>query len=88
LGRGIALRLAEKGAKVALHYYRNETAANAALAEIRPSITTVITSTWSSLKDEAMGNTITTRKAKKNGAGNCRLIPRLRTGGPMAFAIM
>jgi NAD(P)-dependent dehydrogenase (short-subunit alcohol dehydrogenase family) len=35
IGRGIALKLAEKGAKVAVHYYRNEAAANAALAQVR-----------------------------------------------------
>ena len=33
--RGIALKLAEKGAKVAVHYYRNENAAKATLAKIR-----------------------------------------------------
>src|SRR5574342_691657 len=29
IGRGIALKLAELGARVAVHYYQNETAANA-----------------------------------------------------------
>jgi NAD(P)-dependent dehydrogenase (short-subunit alcohol dehydrogenase family) len=35
IGRGIALKLAESGVKVAVHYYQNETAANETLAEIR-----------------------------------------------------
>jgi NAD(P)-dependent dehydrogenase (short-subunit alcohol dehydrogenase family) len=35
IGRGIALKLAEKGAKVAVHYYQNEAAAKATLARIR-----------------------------------------------------
>ena len=35
IGRGIALRLAEDGAKVAVHYYQNESAAEDTLAEIR-----------------------------------------------------
>lgn len=35
IGRGIALKLAEKGVKVAVHYYKNEPAANDTLAEIR-----------------------------------------------------
>ena len=35
IGRGIALKLAEKQAKVAVHYYQNEAAANDTLAKIR-----------------------------------------------------
>ena len=35
IGRGIALKLAESGVKVAVHYYRNENAAKQTLAEIR-----------------------------------------------------
>ena len=35
IGRGIALKLAASGAKVAVHYYQNETAAKDTLAEIR-----------------------------------------------------
>jgi NAD(P)-dependent dehydrogenase (short-subunit alcohol dehydrogenase family) len=35
IGRGIALKLAEKGVKVAVHYFQNETAAKDTLAEIR-----------------------------------------------------
>lgn len=35
IGRGIALKLAGQGAKVAIHYYQNEAAANATLAEVR-----------------------------------------------------
>jgi NAD(P)-dependent dehydrogenase (short-subunit alcohol dehydrogenase family) len=35
IGRGIALKLAEKGVRVAVHYYHNEEAANATLAKIR-----------------------------------------------------
>src|SRR5258708_1057730 len=35
IGRGIALKLAEDGVKVGVHYYRNESAANDTLAEIR-----------------------------------------------------
>jgi NAD(P)-dependent dehydrogenase (short-subunit alcohol dehydrogenase family) len=35
IGRGIALKLAEDGAKVAVHYYQNEAAAKDTLAEIR-----------------------------------------------------
>jgi enoyl-[acyl-carrier protein] reductase III len=35
IGRGIVLKLAEKGAKVAIHYYQNETAANDTLAKVR-----------------------------------------------------
>jgi NAD(P)-dependent dehydrogenase (short-subunit alcohol dehydrogenase family) len=35
IGRGIALKLAERGARVAVHYYRNEDAAKATLAKIR-----------------------------------------------------
>ena len=33
IGRGIALRLAEKGARLAIHYYQNEQAAQQTLAE-------------------------------------------------------
>ena len=35
IGRGIALKLAEEGAKVAVHYYQNEAAANDTLAQVR-----------------------------------------------------
>lgn len=35
IGRGIALKLAENGVKVGIHYYKNERAANNTLAEIR-----------------------------------------------------
>src|SRR5688572_13904541 len=35
IGRGIALKLAEQGARIAVHYYQNEKAANATLTEIR-----------------------------------------------------
>jgi enoyl-[acyl-carrier protein] reductase III len=35
IGRGIALKLAELGARVAVHYYQNEAAANATLAQVR-----------------------------------------------------
>jgi NAD(P)-dependent dehydrogenase (short-subunit alcohol dehydrogenase family) len=35
IGSGIALKLAEKGARVAVHYYRNRDAAEATLAKIR-----------------------------------------------------
>jgi NAD(P)-dependent dehydrogenase (short-subunit alcohol dehydrogenase family) len=35
IGRGIALKLAEEGARVAVHYYQNEAAAKATLAKIR-----------------------------------------------------
>jgi NAD(P)-dependent dehydrogenase (short-subunit alcohol dehydrogenase family) len=35
IGRGIALKLAENGVKIAVHYYRNEQAANDTLAAIR-----------------------------------------------------
>jgi enoyl-[acyl-carrier protein] reductase III len=35
IGRGIALALAERGAKVAIHYYQNEAAANETLAQVR-----------------------------------------------------
>lgn len=35
IGRGIALKLAESGAKIAVHYYQNETAANETLGMIR-----------------------------------------------------
>jgi NAD(P)-dependent dehydrogenase (short-subunit alcohol dehydrogenase family) len=35
IGRGIALKLAEKGVKVGLNYYRNEAAAKDALAKVR-----------------------------------------------------
>ena len=35
IGRGIALKLAENGVKVAVHYYQNESAANDTLAQIR-----------------------------------------------------
>lgn len=35
IGRGIALKLAERGVKVAVHYYQNETAAKETLAQVR-----------------------------------------------------
>src|SRR5437588_10010540 len=35
IGRGIALKLAEAGARVAVHYYRNRIAADATLDQIR-----------------------------------------------------
>jgi NAD(P)-dependent dehydrogenase (short-subunit alcohol dehydrogenase family) len=35
IGRGIALKLAEKGARIAVHYYRNRDAAQATLESIR-----------------------------------------------------
>src|SRR2546425_4741608 len=35
IGRGIALKFAEKGARVAVHYYRNQEAAQATLEKIR-----------------------------------------------------
>jgi enoyl-[acyl-carrier protein] reductase III len=35
IGRGIALKLAERGASVAVHYYQNEAAARATLAGVR-----------------------------------------------------
>jgi NAD(P)-dependent dehydrogenase (short-subunit alcohol dehydrogenase family) len=35
IGRGIALKLAERGAQVAIHYYRNQGAAQATLEKIR-----------------------------------------------------
>jgi len=35
IGRGIALKLAEQGATVAIHYYKNEAAAGETLAEVR-----------------------------------------------------
>jgi NAD(P)-dependent dehydrogenase (short-subunit alcohol dehydrogenase family) len=35
IGRGIALKLAERGAEVAIHYYRNQGAAQATLEKIR-----------------------------------------------------
>lgn len=35
IGRGIALKLAEKGARVAVHYYQNEAAAKDTLAKVR-----------------------------------------------------
>ena len=35
IGRGIALKLAEQGVKVAIHYYENESAAEETLAQVR-----------------------------------------------------
>ena len=35
IGRGIALKLAEKGARIAIHYYQNEKAAKETLAKVR-----------------------------------------------------
>jgi enoyl-[acyl-carrier protein] reductase III len=35
IGRGIALKLAEQGVKIGVHYFKNETAANDTLSEIR-----------------------------------------------------
>lgn len=37
IGRGIALKLGEDGVKVAVHYHKNEAAANKTLAQIRSS---------------------------------------------------
>src|SRR3954464_15357656 len=35
IGRGIALKLAEQGAKIGVHYFQNEKAAKDTLAEVR-----------------------------------------------------
>ena len=35
IGRGIALKLAEQGTRIAVHYYQNEKAANVTLSEVR-----------------------------------------------------
>jgi NAD(P)-dependent dehydrogenase (short-subunit alcohol dehydrogenase family) len=35
IGRGIALKLAEQGAKIGINYYRNEAAAKDTLAKVR-----------------------------------------------------
>src|SRR3989442_13358250 len=35
IGRGIALKLAEQGVKTAIHYYKQEEAANETLAQVR-----------------------------------------------------
>ena len=35
IGRGIALKLADKGVNVAVHYYQNEGAASDTLAQVR-----------------------------------------------------
>lgn len=35
IGRGIALKLAENGVKIAVHYYQNERAANDTLGQVR-----------------------------------------------------
>jgi enoyl-[acyl-carrier protein] reductase III len=35
IGRGIALKLAEQGARIAVHYFQNEKAANETLAQVR-----------------------------------------------------
>lgn len=35
IGRGIALKLAENGVEVAIHYYQNEAAAKDTLAQVR-----------------------------------------------------
>ena len=35
IGRGIALKLAEKGARIAVHYFRNRQAAEATLEQVR-----------------------------------------------------
>jgi NAD(P)-dependent dehydrogenase (short-subunit alcohol dehydrogenase family) len=35
IGRGIALKLADKGAHVAVHFYQNEAAAKSTLVKIR-----------------------------------------------------
>lgn len=35
IGRGIALKLAEQGVHIAIHYYQNQSAANDTLAEVR-----------------------------------------------------
>ncbi len=42
IGRGIALKLAEKGARIAIHYYRNHDAAQATLESIRKLGTSMI----------------------------------------------
>lgn len=38
IGRGIALKLAENGVKVGVHYYRNESAAKDTLEEVRSAV--------------------------------------------------
>ena len=38
IGRGIALALADNRVKVAVHYYQNEAAAKATLAEVRDAV--------------------------------------------------
>ena len=35
IGRGIGLKLAESGVKIAIHYYKNVDAANDTLAKVR-----------------------------------------------------
>src|SRR5260370_35455559 len=35
IGRGIALKLAEDGVRIAIHYYQNESAASDTLAQVR-----------------------------------------------------
>ena len=35
IGRGIALKLAEQGVKIAIHYYQNEAAATDTLMKVR-----------------------------------------------------
>ena len=35
IGRGIALKLAEQGTKIAVHYYQNEAAAKETLDQVR-----------------------------------------------------
>src|SRR5260370_7468313 len=42
IGRGIALKLAEKGGRVAVHYFQNEAAAKATLSKIRESGASVL----------------------------------------------
>ena len=37
IGKGIVLSLAERGAQVAIHYYRNEAAAQATLGRVQRS---------------------------------------------------
>jgi NAD(P)-dependent dehydrogenase (short-subunit alcohol dehydrogenase family) len=39
IGRGIALKLAKPGARIAIHYYQNESAASATRAKVREGFT-------------------------------------------------
>jgi NAD(P)-dependent dehydrogenase (short-subunit alcohol dehydrogenase family) len=38
IGRGIALKLAEQGVRISVHYYQNEAAAQKTLADVPPEI--------------------------------------------------